>query len=440
MIPLALFAKSKGAHVTGSDLNAENFSALYKEGVYPVKGHGKVPEDTDILVYSSAVRENNPELIDATGKNIRTVKRAVFLGEITKDMHSVLISGSHGKSTTSVMLADMLNRIEPYNSYAVIGAPSVSTGSGYYKGEGDHIVIEADEYDRSFLELYPKDLIILNIDNDHMDIYGTVENLKNNFSILTQKLSERSVLVYNQDDDNVTEIAQNVKCRKMPYGINNKTGIWANNIVCSKGITNIEVFCSDRFFTNLQFCSSGIHNTYNMLAAAALLYGYGLNPETVKRAAESFRGIKRRMEVVYNRNGYLLIDDYAHHPTEIKSILSAVKNDYRGRIIALFQPHLFSRTLNHCEEFASSFNDADIVMISHIYPARETDDGSVKSSVIKDKMNRAESKKTSVYENFDDLFEMLEDTAVKGDIIVALGAGEVNKVLYRFKEKLEAVC
>jgi UDP-N-acetylmuramate--alanine ligase len=230
MLPLAIHSKLKGHRVSGSDLSSENFHILRNEGISPEKGHGQVEPGVELVVYSSAVKEDNPEFVSAKKQNIPIIKRAEFLGLITKESHAVLVSGSHGKSTTCTMLADMLNNYPGINATALVGAETVSMNSNYYKGRGDHIILEADEYDRSFLKLYPSDLIILNIDDDHMDIYGDMDGLKNCFRELISKLSENSILIFNGDDEAAAETAENFSRNKVSFGIINKCDYTAENI------------------------------------------------------------------------------------------------------------------------------------------------------------------------------------------------------------------
>jgi UDP-N-acetylmuramate--alanine ligase len=436
MAPLALHSKSLGFNVTGSDLISENFSQLNEAGIFPTAGHGTVPDETDLVVYSAAVREDNPEFKDALSKNIRTVKRAVFLGEITKNAHCVLVSGSHGKSTTTIMLGDMLNGLEPYESSVIAGGESASKNSNYYKGSSSHIVIEADEYDRSFLKLFPNDLIILNIDDDHMDIYGSIENLKAGFFELTSKLSENSILIFNLDDKYVSDVVKDSKARKAGFGIKDETGYNAKNIVFREFRTEFDLYKGSDLITRIKYSYSGFHNVYNMLASLSLLCEYGIKPEILSALSQKFGGVKRRNEIIFKNSDYILIDDYAHHPTEVINSLKNIRANHSGRIIALFQPHLFSRTKYHAIEFAKSFADADLIFISHIYPAREKADQGINSGIIYELMDQASKNKTFIAESFEPIYEKVKGIMKTGDLIVSIGAGEINKVLYRIKDGL----
>ena len=213
MMPLAIHCKKLGYDVVGSDLLSDSFNILKNAGIYPILGHTSDLDGVDIVIYSSAVRPDNYEYNLAIKKNLQLYKRAEFLGEITKTSNSILISGSHGKSTTSVMLADMLYKDPDLDISAIIGAESVRLNSNYYEGDDKYLIVEADEYDKSFLKMYPKDLIVLNIDNDHLDIYGDIDGLIQGFKELISKLNKESLLVYNNDDKNVLSAIEGSKAR-----------------------------------------------------------------------------------------------------------------------------------------------------------------------------------------------------------------------------------
>ncbi|MBU4485427.1 MAG: hypothetical protein KKD38_00735, partial [Candidatus Delongbacteria bacterium] len=316
MLPLSIHSKVLGHIVSGSDLSDENFHILYEEGIYPVKGHKNVNSDIDLVVYSVAVSEDNSEMVSARNQNIPIVKRAEYLGMITKSSHAILVSGSHGKSTTSAMTADMLNNDDNFKATALIGAETISRNSNYYKGCGDYIILEADEYDRSFLKLYPTDLIIMNIDDDHLDIYGDIEGLKHGFKELISKLNENSILIYNGDDKMTVETVQSSKSKKISFGIKNPCVYNAENIEYKNFYTKFDLYNEGKFITQLEYFYSGDHNVYNMLAAVSLLCEYNVKGKRISELVKYFKGVKRRQEIIYQDSDYILMDDYGHHPSE----------------------------------------------------------------------------------------------------------------------------
>ncbi len=435
MLPLALHAVTLGCRVEGSDLSSENFHILQKSSIRPVKGHGSVSPDTDLLVYSAAVPADDPELVSAANQNIPAIKRAVFLDMVTKDRHTVLVSGSHGKSTVTAMLADMMSGDE-HGAAAIVGAETVAAGSNYYPGEGRYMIVEADEYDRSFLRLHPKDLIVMNIDDDHMDIYGDLSGLKQAFSELASKLDKNSVLVYNGDDDNTVSAVSECAARKISFGFSHGCTFSAANVKYNDFHTSFDLVKDGTVLCRIEYYFTGRHNVFNMLAAASYLSSCGISGEKIKELALRFKGVKRRTEIIYRSSDYILIDDYAHHPSEIKASLDNIRSNIEGRLIVMFQPHLYSRTKFHLEGFAKSFGKADLVYISHIYPAREKYDPSVASSDIFDRMDEEMKKRTRVFVSFEEVYGELSVSVRPGDVIVSMGAGEINKVLYRLKEAL----
>ncbi|MBN2790450.1 MAG: UDP-N-acetylmuramate--L-alanine ligase [Candidatus Delongbacteria bacterium] len=436
MMPLAIHCKKIGYEVTGSDILSDSFSILERENIFPVKGHISDLEGVDIVIYTSAVKSDNNEYNLALEKGLKLYKRAEFLGEITKASHSILIAGSHGKSTTSVMLADMLYRDPDFNISAIIGAESVRLNSNYYRGEDNYLIVEADEYDRSFLSMYPKDLIILNIDNDHLDIYGDIKGVIYGFKTLVYKLGVESILVYNSDDKNVINAVEGSCAKLVPVGLSNGAKYKARNISYDKFYTEFDLMKSDIHLSKVRYYYSGLHNVYNMLSCLALLSEYGFTGEELIDKATKFMGLKRRQEIIYSDENIVLMDDYAHHPTEIKSSLSNIRENHSGRIIVMFQPHLYSRTKEHLNEFSQSFNKADLIFISQIYPAREKHDPTISSEMIYDLMDENLKNKTRVLSTFDEIFDQVNKIKKRGDIIVSMGAGEINKVIYKLRNSL----
>jgi len=450
MMPLAIHCKKLGYSISGSDLNDESFSQLNRHGILTNSEQNSDLTNIDIVVYSSAVGENNLEYITAKKKEISLYKRAELVGFLTKQSHSILIAGSHGKSTTTVMLSDILFNHENFRASSIIGAESISQNSNYYDGKEKYLIVEADEYDKSFLKMYPNDLIILNIDNDHLDIYKNINGLIKAFKQLVSKLDKNSLLVYNADDKNVIEAVSNVLCKKVSFGLKENISkyknikyYYAKNVVFENFTTVFDLFCDinyrDGSLGSFKINSTGEHNLYNSLASIIYCLESNITPKEVIELSKSFIGLKRRNEIILKNEEYILIDDYAHHPTEVVNAIKSIKNNHtsKGRLVVLFQPHLFSRTLDHYKEFAKSFDGVDKLYISHIYPARESNDGSITSNLIFDAMDNDIKDRTKVYNDFDDLYNDLITDTQKGDLILSLGAGEINKVLYKIKETLE---
>jgi len=422
--------------VTGSDLRENSFSQLRKAGICPVCGHDVLPDDLDLVIYSAAVKEDNRELKEARESGIICMKRARFLGFLTKDTETILVAGSHGKSTTSVMLSDVMHNHPSFKSSALIGAESISIGSNYYDGETKHFIVEADEYDRSFLEMYPSDLIVLNIDNDHLDIYGDIKGVIAAFRELCQKLDGNSLLVYNGDDKNVLKAVDSLSCVRVSFGMGEACKYRAVNVCFQNFTTSFDLLIDNEYVSQIKFRGTGFHYLYNLLSVLAMSLEKGITVTEFKDLILNFKGLKRRQEVIYEDENYCLIDDYAHHSTEIKRSLESIRENCNGRIVVIFQPHLYSRTKHQYKDFAESFENADLVLISHIYPAREAYDPKISSSMIWQAMTDKNREKTKIFADFDSLYKTLLDTIKPGDVLVSLGAGEINELLYRYRDEI----
>ncbi|PID26651.1 MAG: UDP-N-acetylmuramate--L-alanine ligase [Candidatus Cloacimonadota bacterium] len=433
MIPLALHCKTIGLNVRGSDMSEDRFTYLLENGITPKLGHDGDIGNSDLLVYSAAVKDDNPDLIAAKEMGIPTMKRAQFLGEFTKNSFSIVVAGSHGKSTTSVMLSDLLN-LSGFSS--ITGACSSSQNSYYYRGSYDKLIVEGDEYDRSFLNFHPNNLIVLNIDNDHMDIYGNIENLKNSFLSLIDKLPEDGILFYNLDDEGIVSIVDRVKSRKIGFSLKN---LGNNRMVNCKQLedgVSFDLVIDGNLYRKFKAFTFGKYNYSNLLAAIVCSYYNGLSIDEIRERLLLYKGLKRRFELVLD-GVYRFIDDYAHHPTEIVSLLDNFK-DRKGDLVVVFQPHLYSRTREHYGEFAKSFKNCDKIFLAPIYGAREVSDGT-KSSIIYDAMESDIKKKCIVFNSLDSIKEKLKDILKPGDTLLTVGAGVAFKVAEDLKEDLSKV-
>ncbi len=442
MMPLAIHCKKLGYNIFGSDLCEDSFKQLNRFNIFPSNEQNSDLLEIDLVVYSSAVKEDNLEFATAKENGLKLYKRAEMVGFLTKQSHSILVSGSHGKSTTSVMLSDILYNNVNYNASAIIGAESVSQNSNYYDGAEKYLIVEADEYDKSFLKMYPNDLILLNIDNDHLDIYGNINGLIDGFSELVSKLNNESILIYNRDDKNVLEAVKNINCKSAGFGLierelnKDKKYYFPKDIKYKDFRTSFKLYWSkeNKSIGEFSFNYTGDHNLYNFIAAIVYCIEVGISYEEIVKLSYNFIGLKRRQEIIFNNEDCILMDDYAHHPTEIINSIRSVKENYKkGRIIILFQPHLYSRTLDQYREFAKSFDNVEKIYMSHIYPARETNENNITSELIYNAMNIEVKEKTRVYDNFEKLYSDVISDLKKGDFILALGAGEINKVLYKIK-------
>ena len=390
--------------VSGSDANdSEIVKELIKLGAKIKIGHKKenINPETDLVIYSIAIPENNPELIKARGLKIKTTTYPETLGLISKDFYTIAISGTHGKTTTTAMTAKIFidTGLKPT---AVIGSLLKDTKSNFIAGNGKYFIVEACEYKRSFLNLEPKILAITNVDNDHLDYYKNLKDIQRAFSELASKITKDGFLVCNPSDPKVKPALKSTKCQIIDY-------------------TKIKERLDLKF--------PGNHNIENAKVAFAIGKLANVKEQQIKKSLKNFSGTWRRFDFKgRTKTGALIYDDYAHHPTEIKATLKSFKEKFpEKRLVVIFQPHLFSRTKILLNDFAKSFKDADKIILAPIYAAREKEDKSIDSKMLAKKIKQ-EGKNVLALENFSKIVDYLMANADKNDVIITMGAGDIYKV------------
>ncbi len=397
---LARMMLLEGKKVSGSDATlSEITNNLVHAGAKIHEGHdvAHVPRGCHVVVYSPAVRGNNPELLAARERGIPTYSYPEMLGHISVGKKTVAVSGSHGKTTTTAMLAEIFLRAKK-NPTVVVGSMLGKQKSNFIAGKGEWFIAEACEYQRSFLHLSPHILVITNIDNDHLDYYGTLRNVQKAFNELARKVPKDGFIVCNPKDKKVKPALIGVRAQIIDY--------------TKEQVPKLPL--------------PGEHNRMNAKAARATARVAEISGIVADSALEKFHGTWRRLEYKGKmKNGTLVYDDYAHHPTEIRATLAALRGEYpKKRIIVAFQPHLYSRTRSLLEDFAKSFADADLVVLADIYAAREIDDGTIHSRDLAKKIGKksyyaGDFVATSVY---------VRKNITKGDIFITMGAGDIYKV------------
>ncbi|NLC69044.1 MAG: UDP-N-acetylmuramate--L-alanine ligase [Clostridiaceae bacterium] len=439
MSGLAEIAMSFWHKVSGSDLRPSNITQkLERKGALVYHGHSEENiNNPDMVVYTAAVKEDNPELRKALVENIPVIDRATMLGLLMKKYpYSVAVSGTHGKTTTTSMIAMIMleSGLDPTihigGELAYIGGTTRIGSSGYF-------VTEADEYCESFLKLFPHIGVIMNIEFDHPDYYKNLEHIKNSFLKFARNVQEKGHVVACADNENLFSILPLIPANIVNYGINNMSNenkadayTWsAKNIEHdeSAGCTSYILSNKGQDIDIIKLNVPGIHNVYNSLAAISACRLLGCDIKDIKDALLKFRAPHRRFELKGIMNNIKIVDDYAHHPSEIKATLRAARHNSRSRIWCIFQPHTYSRTKALLEDFASAFADADIVILADIYAARETDNNEINSEILAEKIN-AHGKKAIYMAGFDDIAHYVENNARPGDMIITMGAGDIYKV------------
>ena len=417
-------------NITGSDIKeSERTNYLSNLGIKINIGHSKNNiKNQDLVVYSSAIKNDNIEILETKNKSIPLIRRAEMLGELLKlNKTSVAISGTHGKTTTCSMLGSIL--IEAgLNPTLVIGGIVNDFGSNSISGKGNIIVVEADEFDRSFLSLKPTIGLINNIDFEHSDCYKDLNDVKDTFLYFANSLPFYGLIALCIDDENINNILNKIKRPYKTYGINKNCNFRAKNIVYEGFNSSFDLYENSNYVTKINLSAAGLHNIYNSLAAITIARELEINIKNIKNGLSKYSGVKRRLEVINELdNGSLIIDDYAHHPSEVEASLNAIKTSFNKRVITVFQPHLFSRTQNFYNEFAKALSKSDITILLNIYPAREKPIEGVSSKLIYDEMIKLDQKNIYLDESNSINTNIISDVYQDGDIIITMGAGDINK-------------
>ena len=419
-----------GFTVTGSDLNKTDITdKLNDNGILVSIGHDlKNVHNSDLVVYTAAVKQNNPELCEAKNLKIPTIERGDFLGIITKSyLNSIGISGTHGKTTTTSMVS-LCFLEENLDPTIQVGAILKQLNGNYRVGNSDYLIIESCEYAESFLNFHLKSAIILNIDNDHLDYFKTFENLKHSFEKYVAKLPANGFLVLNADDENCLELKNKSKAKIITYGINNNADFTAKNIEFdSNGFAKFDVYYKNEFFNTIKLSVPGIHNVSNALACISLCFSYGISKESIAKALLEFTGAHRRFEFMGKYNNASIFDDYGHHPAEILATVNGLKNIKHNNSWVVFQPHTYSRTKNLLEDFAKVLINFDNIIITDIYAAREENIYNISSHDLVDRIVTL-GKKAVFISDFNEIANYLKSHIQPNDIVLTLGAGPIDKV------------
>jgi UDP-N-acetylmuramate--alanine ligase len=427
-----------GYPVSGSDRAATALTrALAAEGITVYAGHrAEQVDDADLVVVSSAVPADNPEIVAAKRRGAPVVKREQFLGELTASKTTIAVAGTHGKTTTSAMIAWILVEAGLDPTF-VVGGVLQNLGTNARAGQGPHFVIEADEYDRTFLGLEPDVAVITILEHDHPDSYPTFPEMRSAFDSFVRQLVPGGLLVVCGDDDEALRLAGRVVAgrRTETYGLDGSWD-WRAQGVQLGNSAGFDVWHHDRRLGTCALQVPGRHNVLNALAALAASAGVGVDFGTAAAALTRYRGTERRFQVKGQAGGVTVVDDYAHHPTEIRVTLAAARLKYPGRRLwAVFQPHTYSRTATLMEDFAEAFDQADEVIVTGIYAAREQNVEGISAA---DLVARMEHGSARYVEGLAAAADRLAGEVQPGDIVVTLGAGDVNLVGQQLLEKLRA--
>ena len=432
-----------GFSVSGSDIRrSKNTDRLENAGAHICEGHDEANVgDAQVVVYSSAVKDDNPELLIARQKGIPVIPRAEMLAELmTLKPYAVAIAGTHGKTSTTSMVATLLQHagVDPT---AVVGGVVESLGSNAKLGASEWFVTEADESDRSFLMLYPTIAVVTNIDKEHMESYKGMDDVVQCFTDFVNKIPFYGAAVICLDDPNVQLIIPNIKRRRVTYGMTAQADISAHDIRYTDTFgSTFTVWRGSDVLGEIDLPVPGKHNVYNALAATAVALELEIPFSTIAAAFGKFKNANRRFQFKGQVNGVTVVDDYGHHPTEILATLQAAKYSAGGRrTVVVFQPHRYTRTQELMDEFALAFNNADVLFLLDIYAASESPIEGITAEVLTENIRRFGHKNVSYIGALETAADIVYSELREGDLVITLGAGSVTRLSDEVLEKLRNV-
>lgn len=433
MSGIAEMLKHWGFHVTGSDDNASELTDKLQENGIPVTiGFDlEAVAKSNLVVYTAAIRQDDPELVKARELNIPIAERAEFLGEITRAFEqSICVSGTHGKTTTTSMITTCFLEAGLDPTVQVGAILKQLNYSNSRIGNSEYFILEACEYVESFLNFYPNTEVILNIDNDHLDYFKTLDNIKLAFEKYVKLLPEDGLLVLNADDVNCASLAKLVNCRIVTFGLetNNANFVARNITFNSKGFATFDAYYNNNFYKTISLSVPGKHNVLDALACIAVCHTYGIDKQVITEALRKYTGAHRRYEYIGTiRNNIDIYDDYAHHPTEIQALAEATKQKKHNNAWVIFQPHTYSRTKNLLHDFAKALSPFDYIIITDIYAAREKNTYDISAQDLVREIEKT-GRKAMYMSDFQEIADYIKSHAIDNDIVLTVGAGTVTNI------------
>lgn len=433
MCPLAEILLSKGYTITGSDCNeSDTLERIKTYGITVHMGHkAENVVGADLVVYSAAIKQDNPELVSAKEKGIPTMERSEMLGVVTdKYKDSIAVSGTHGKTTTTAMITQILIGCKMDPS-AIIGGKLPFLGGNSAVGKSDIIVCEACEYVNTFLQLHPAISVILNVDADHLDFFKDIDDIKNSFNKFSNQTSK--LLVVNGDDKNSRDCTESVNLNKLYFGYDSSNDYYAANYLNESATKqSFDLMHNGEILTKITLNVPGKHNVLNAMAAITVALYLGAEPKDIADSLAEFTGVHRRFEILGEVNGITVADDFAHHPTELTATLNSAMAMGFNKVWGVFQPHTFSRTFMLLDDFAKALSIPNEIVISEILPVRETNTYNIYAEDLCAKIDGSVYRKT-----FDEITEYVCEHAQPGDLILTMGGGNVYMCANQIYAKLE---
>jgi len=430
MSGIAEVLNQNGFVVTGSDMSDSSVvQYLQALGIHINVGHvAKNVDGADLVVYSSAVQKDNPEMVEAVKRKIPVIRRAEMLGELMRLKYTLAIAGTHGKTTTTSMVGQIFEAADK-DPTVIVGGIVKGRGTGAKIGKGEYLVAESDEFDRSFLEMMPTTAIITNIDADHLDCYKDLAEIKDAFVQFANKVPFYGQLIACMDDPGVQDVLARFKKPLVTYGTSRQADYYVHGLVFHNGFPEFEVFARGKSLGHFTLKVPGKHNVLNATAAIALAVEENIPLEIVRSALAGFAGVKRRFELVGEAKGVLIYDDYAHHPTEVRATLQGIRDAYPDRrVVVVFQPHLYSRTQDHHESFGAEFMNSDVLLVLDVYGAREMPIAGINGGLVVAAADRRGHRRARFVPTKEEVQVLLLQELQPNDLLVLMGAGDVWKL------------
>jgi UDP-N-acetylmuramate--alanine ligase len=427
-----------GYKVSGSDI-AENESTRRLRGLGATISIGHKSENVvgaDVAVLSSAIKEDNVEVQEARHMKIPVIPRAEMLAELMRMRYGIAVAGSHGKTTTTSMISTVLDKAG-FDPTIIIGGRLNTLGANAKLGVGDFFVAEADESDRSFLLLPPFIAVLTNIDAEHLDQYKGVDDIKRAFVQFANKVPFYCPIILCLDDPNLQSIIPQLARRLITYGFSTQSDIYARDMRFEGGTSTSTLYYKGRELGILRLSVPGQHMILNAMAAVAVGLDLDIPPSIILEALAGYGGAGRRFEIKADIGGIMVVEDYGHHPTEIRATLDGAKRGWPRRLVAVFQPHRFTRLSHLMDDFATAFNQADVVVLSEVYPAGEAPIPGIDGQALMSEVVRFGHKDAHFIPNLTDIPAQLQKLVRPGDIVIVLGAGNINKIIPDFIRLLE---
>jgi UDP-N-acetylmuramate--alanine ligase len=433
MSGIAELLLNQGFEISGSDLNSTEITEHLKSiGAVISQGHdAELIKEADVVVKSSAVKNDNPEIAAAFANKIPVIRRAEMLSEIMRMSYGIGIAGTHGKTTTTSMVGSVLSAAE-LDPTVIVGGIAKNYGSNNLLGSGQHIVVEADEFDRSFLTLSPIIAGITNIEADHLDCYKDLDSVKDAFIEYANKVPFFGSVIACLDDHGVQSVIPEIHKEIVSYGLSKQADLRAENITMADFKSTYTAVHKTEILGEIDLNLIGVHNILNSLMAVAVGIELDIPFAAIQKGLSDFKGVFRRFEYKGECDGFTVYDDYAHHPTEIEATLKGVKDSTDKRIVAVFQPHLFSRTRDFYKEFGRSFFQSDVLIVTPIFPAREKPIPGITGKMIADAAVQSGHKKVIYIDNNKEIVEIMKHIVKENDIVLTIGAGSI----YKYGEEL----